>query len=84
MAIKLTTEQATKIHKIATSKLPSFKGLRVERIFDYIQTHAVYGIESKEELLKLKSELKNVGANKFRTNKNRFGFFILCFNGEKM
>jgi hypothetical protein len=52
----------------------------VQSIFDPVQTHAIYGISSSQEVSELKIKIKNSGlGNRFRQIKNRFGNYILCF-----
>lgn len=52
-------------------------------VYDPVQTHALYGITASD-IDKFKEDLKRIGAKRFRTVSNRFGFKILCFNAEKI
>ena len=56
------------------------KGEWINTLFDPIQTHAVYGILSKENLNNIKSYIKDkkLGSH-FRQIKTRYGSYILCF-----
>jgi hypothetical protein len=55
-----------------------FRGSYVETIFDYTQTHALYGIY-KEDVSEAKRRLHEMGARRFRLVKTNYGFVILCF-----
>ncbi len=55
-----------------------------KKLYDPRQTHAVYGV-TEGTMDQLKSELKNVGANKFRKVKaNGHNLWILCFSVENV
>lgn len=56
----------------------NFNGSYVKTIFDYVQTHALYGV-AKSECTRAKEELKKIGATSFRVVNNGFGFSIICF-----
>lgn len=58
-----------------------YRDLYQQPLFDPVQSHAVYGIETKEMLESVKKTLKEKGAKRFRTIKNRYGFYILCYKG---
>jgi len=52
----------------------------IQEIFDTVQSHAVYGIDSKDTLSQMKHKLKLSNCSKFRTIKLKNGCgFILCF-----
>ena len=65
-----------KLHAIAT-KID--RNYYVQSLFNYHQSHAVYGMQDAQEVQQVKQQLKSQGANKFRKVKN-----ILCFNASKM
>ena len=61
------------------SKITSInRGIYIQKIYDPIQTHAVYGI-TKEDLDKVKKVLTDYKCSRFRTVKTRTNFIILCF-----
>lgn len=54
------------------------EGRYVQKIFDPIQTHALYGIPV-EDLSEFKKQLRELGAKRFRQVKASHGFVTLCF-----
>lgn len=54
------------------------RGEYIQTVFDPVQTHAWYGLSSKEDLERAKRQLKGIG-NRFRQVKTHGGFYILCF-----
>jgi hypothetical protein len=57
-------------------------GIYWQDIYDYVQSHAIYGIP-KDKVDDYKNKLKKLGVTKFRVVKNS-GNPILCFNAEKI
>lgn len=62
--------------------LYKFRGSYIQTIFDYVQTHALYGIR-KDDALEAKRLLKEAGASSFRVVNNDFGLVIVCFKMKK-
>jgi hypothetical protein len=59
--------------------LNRFSGTYINKIYDPIQTHALYGL-GKDNLDQAKRLLKEDGAKRFRVVKtNTNGLVILCF-----
>lgn len=57
----------------------------IQKIFDPIQNHAVYGIKNKEILEDVRNYLKKYGGTKFRIVKlKKNSGFILCFKFQIM
>lgn len=55
----------------------------VQKMFDPVQTHALYGI-TESAVADIKIRLKDLGATRFRVVKTRSAFRILCFNASKI
>lgn len=53
-------------------------GYKIKKIFDHIQTHAVYEVLDTD-VEYIKSELKKIGATKFRIVVPYKGIKIICF-----
>jgi hypothetical protein len=66
---------------IIWKKLPSVNsGMYYQTLFDYVQTHGLYGIQNTpSEISRWKNYLKEHGATKFRVVKNDYGKAIICF-----
>lgn len=81
---KLPQEKINDINKTINRVVSRYWGMSFKRLFDPRQTHAVYGVtESTMDLLK--TELKKIGANKFRKVKaNGHNLWILCFSVENV
>jgi hypothetical protein len=56
------------------------QGTYIQKLFDPVQTHAIYGV-SAESLLSVKKELKEAGATHFRVLTPRSAKYlrIICF-----
>ena len=77
----MTKEEKDQIITKYSPLIKSYSGY-MRDLFDWHQTHAIYGCDN-EALRELKLILKKLGANKFRIVKNK-GYPILCFNASKM
>lgn len=66
---------------IIWKKLPAVNsGMFYQTLFDYVQTHGLYGIQNTDsEISRWKNYLKEHGATKFRVVKNNYGKAIICF-----
>ena len=78
---RMTREETHQIINRLSPLISSHSGY-IRDLFDWHQTHAVYGCD-QDSLDILKPVLKKLGANKFRLVKNN-GYPILCFNASKM
>jgi hypothetical protein len=75
---------ANKMSRKLDNRFKGFNNDRyVQTLFDPVQTHALYGL-TKETIDSFKKQLKELGANRFRTVSTRFGFKILCFSAKKI
>ena len=55
----------------------------VGKIYDYIRTHAVYGVPNNPDAInRVKEVLSKNGATKFKVVKNDYGFAIVCFKAK--
>lgn len=81
---KLPQEKVNDINKTIKTIVSRHSGMYFKKLYDPRQTHAVYGV-TEGTMDQLKSELKNVGANKFRKVKaNGHNLWILCFSVENV
>lgn len=59
------------------------KDYEIRTIFDYVQTHAIYGV-LESNATSVKQVLKERGCTNFRTVKTRIkGLIIICFKFDK-
>ena len=70
------------MNKIISLISREYSNCYVQQLYDPIQTHAVYGVKTKDQLVTIKSDLRSHGANCFRQVKVMAGF-ILCFKFPK-
>jgi hypothetical protein len=86
---QLNEDAKDKISKVdmekITSVLNKFKDQNLDsgeywkELYDPQQTHAIYGLKSKDDVNAIKKMLTNLGAKKFRVVNN-----ILCFDATNM
>jgi hypothetical protein len=81
---KIPEEKVKGVTKTIEAVVSRFHGMYFQRIWDRVQTHAVYGV-TEDTMDILRDELKKIGAMKFRKIKaNGRTLWILTFSAEKI